>query len=178
MEEALAMPEGTEKEFEQKLKAVKEIFYGTDPVMMASCSSCFAPYFIQSYTEMGNMKEDLSWLRAAGANIRTPAGNDGSLCLRLCSPMMADSSLTYSTEIKDHILDYMKTTEKDIVKVYGKADTWYAVRMPEVDNPHVHVFEVDGSHMSKIDMLPAAEKEECYGIIDRLLDVHPQEEEQ
>lgn len=168
-ENVLAMPEGTEEEFQAKVMAAATLFFNQSTLMGIACDSVFEPYYIQCYQEMGALQINLSYLRDAGANIKTLPEKEVDLLKRLWCPLAVNANLKYDDAHRNEMIKFMDTTEKDIIKIVGLSDIWYAAKAPNTDNEHIHYFEVAGSHLATISSMDAKNKEECYAVLDSLL---------
>ena len=142
-----------------------------------SSNCAFVPYVFQSLTQMGNYKMDFSYIRNALKekdeeyllSITPEQENDPLLYFR---PFLSDEILAnfnYSDVLRNKLINWSQTTTKDIIKVVGQSDTWYAVRMPEVSNEHIHLFEVEFSHLSNISYLSNEKQDEAWSLMDKLL---------
>lgn len=168
-EKILDMPEGTQEEFQAKVMALATVFINQNTLMGISCDSAFEPYYIQGYLEMGALQINLSYLRDAGAKITTQSENEVDLLKRLWCPLAVIAKLKYNDAHRNELIKFMDTTEKDIIKIVGLSDIWYAAKAPDTDNEHVHYFEVPGSHMANISSMDDTNKEACYAVLDSLL---------
>jgi len=168
-EKIVQAPDSTEEEFSKKLEALKQYYLDDDPARNISYTTCTSPYYIQSYLEMGNYGMDFSYLRNAGAKITTPVENESDLYMRLWCPTIVGSDLQYSSEHREEIINFLNTTTKDIIKIYGLSDPWYSVHAPETSNPCVHVFTAQGGHSAggKI-QLDEAQLKEFHELVERL----------
>ena len=174
LETVLAMPEETANEFSAKVKAVGDVLFSLSPKDTVGYDCVAAPYYIQSMTEMGNYAIDLSYLREAGAELRTRPEDDATLMLRMCSSLPA-GTLQYSDVCRKRLIEFLSTTEKDLIKIVGLSDPWYAVRAPATGNGHVHYFEVADRHRSCISLMTEEDREACYALLDAMLGVEREE---
>ena len=169
IQKIIDLPDNTEAQKRKKEEALLDYYLSFGPVEDTAYDSLSGAYYIQSYLEMGNYKIDLSYLREAGANILTPEENDEDLAQRLWAPVTIGNSLLYDSSMREKLIQFFETTKKDIIRIEAKSDPWYAVRMPEVNNPHIHVYEVSGTHDAQIQELDKDKQKECLELLDSIL---------
>ncbi|MCF0228834.1 MAG: hypothetical protein HUJ76_03965 [Parasporobacterium sp.] len=168
-EAIMALPEETEEEFFNKVISIGNYFIGLSAVGNVTYDYAIAPYYIQSYTEMGNLRTDFTYLREAGAELRTPPENEADLLVRLWAPLVVNNGIEYDGTYREELINFMNTTDKDIIKIVALSDPWYAVKAPETDNEHIHLYEVTGCHITDINLMDEEAKAECWALIDSLL---------
>lgn len=137
------------------------------------------PYSFQSYLELGNYGLDYSYLREAvaqaqargsKAKIVTPPGTEASL------PQQGfyDAEIllfdNYTTAVHDNLTNWIKTTDEQVIMIYGNSDPWYAVRIPDVERDNVHIFvHPANNHNSMIANFPEAQKNELETLLRKYL---------
>ena len=129
----------------------------------------FTPYYVQAYMEMGNYSIDLDYLRDAGAYIITDPSRDEYLLDELGLTEEQLNTFSYDGSAREALINWMKTTDKDIIKIVGKDDTWYSVRAPKTDNPHIHYYEVNNCHNASLTDLSIADRTYVTNLLDSQL---------
>lgn len=116
------------------------------------------PYYIQTALEMGGYHYDFSYLKKAieDNNIEqrvtiTPEEEDGILLNLILQPEQV-AAFKYNKTLRDNLINWSNTTKSTVIMVYGSFDVWYSVRIPDTDNPNVHIFvdKETGSHRPTI----------------------------
>lgn len=137
--------------------------------------SVFFTYFVQAQNEMGNYFYDFSYLRNKCQEIGHPeyltvtADQDKTLRDSCTFTTEQISQMHYSSKTREDMIKWSQETEKEIVMIYGTGDPWYFVRMPDSENPNVHIFKDNSPHSANIGHLPKEQSDECKSVIDRLL---------
>ena len=82
------------------------------------------------------------------------------------TPEMVEK-FTYDQTLYNELVEWSHTTQDLVIMVYGGADVWYSMRLPDVDdNPNVHIFvDKKSSHVATIDTLPADEQAEIDSLV-------------
>lgn len=168
MERELKLPETPELALVNKIGTIGNRLIFSSLETTITCKSPMTPYFIQSFIEMGNYTIDLSYLREAGAELKTRPEDEASLAIRMCAPVLWNSSLKYSDQHKNKVIRFMDTTDKEIIKIVGLSDPWYAVSQV-TNNEHIHLFEVSATHDANPNCMTEEDRTEFYAILDRLL---------
>ena len=128
------------------------------------------PYSFQSYFELGNYGLDYSYLRMAvaqaqargsKAKIVTTPGEEAYLPQLSFSDAEISLFDNYTTAVHDNLINWIKTTDEQVIMIYGNSDPWYAVRIPDVYRDNVHIFvHPANNHYSMIENFPEAQKNE------------------
>jgi len=167
--EALEMPEVTEEDIDFKVFSLKSFFDEAGVQKTLYVDNVYTPYYVQSYIEMGAPTFDLDYLRNNGANVKTLKERDSSLMFGCYISKAQKEALSYDNSMRNNLINFFNTTTKDIVKIYGLSDTWYAVKAPSTTNSHIHVFEAKASHVANISSLEETDKNACWSVIDNLV---------
>ncbi len=146
------------------------------PPEMSANNSPFFPYFLQAATEMGNYHVDFSGIRAelerqhSQARLVVTAEMEPELEFRMSFTPEQQSQLHYSDALRSRLLQWLETTETELVLLYGTSDPWYTVGLPECDNPNIHRFVSKvASHAVNSESLTGQDRAEFFRIIDRLI---------
>lgn len=148
VESCLAMPENTDDEKTEKLKAMMEIIKIAG--LEVDTSSPHFPYFVQAGKELGNYFYDFSFLRQALRD----RGMDPDAYLAVREDHVysaADLVLTdaqkeafrYDGMMNERLKEWAETTDSRVIMIYGSSDPWYSVRVPDTENPNVSIFVSD-----------------------------------
>ena len=139
------------------------------------------PYSFQSYLELGNYGLDYSYLREAvaqaqaqapesKAKIVTPPGTEASLPQQVFYDAEILLFDNYTTAVHDNLTNWIKTTDEQVIMIYGNSDPWYAVRIPDVERDNVHIFvHPANNHNSMIANFPEAQKNELETLLRKYL---------
>lgn len=137
------------------------------------------PYSFQSYFELGNYGLDYSYLRKAvekaqkpgsKAKIVTPEGTEADLPQQVFSEAEIRLFDNYTTAVYDNLTNWIKTTDEQVIMIYGNSDPWYAVRIPDVNRDNVHIFvHPANNHYSMIANFPEAQKNELETLLRKYL---------
>ena len=77
---------------------------------------------------------------------------------------------TFDPHMRNEMIKWSHTTESNVIMIYGNSDPWYFVRLPDVDdNPNVHIYTSEQSHVSGINSMPQEKKEEILSLLDTWL---------
>lgn len=136
------------------LQALASWLKSNSPADAFDYSNTLECYYYQSITEMGNYRFDFSYLREELEKQGLPSSlitvtkeEETNFWRKMLFTPEQMSNFTYSDAFRNKLIDLSKTTEANIAMVYGQTDTWYAVRMPENDNPNIKIFAVpDQAH--------------------------------
>ena len=132
------------------------------------------PYSFQSYFELGNYGLDYSYLREAvkaqapgsEAKIVTPEGTEADLPQLAFSDAEQALFNKYTTNIHDKLVNWINTTDEQVIMIYGNSDPWYAVRIPDVERDNVHIFvHPANNHNSMIANFPEPQKSQIESLI-------------
>lgn len=118
-----------------------------------------APFFVQAAKELGYYGYDVEPLR----DYLTISSAEGYLA----QMMLPDG---YRPAFSDYIYrkcsDFLKDTDAKILFIYGEYDPWTAVRVPDTDNPNIHIFmDPKGSHRARISTFPDDAKAEIMAVL-------------
>lgn len=150
----------------------------SDPAIWCN-NSGFFPYYVQAATQNGEVKMVFSYLRAALKEQGledllsvTEDMEDGLLFRMIFTPEQFEV-FTFDDSVYQDLVEWSHTTECTVIMLYGSADVWYSVRLPDVtDNENIHIFVAHGaSHLAEPVYLDTAEQQAFYDIISEALQV-------
>ena len=66
------------------------------------------------------------------------------------------NAFKFSAATRSRVYDFLRTTDRRVLILYGKSDPWYALRVPEfADNQSIYYFADDRqSHSFRIENMP------------------------
>lgn len=176
LKKIIEMSDTNDKEHEKKLNAMLKIVYKIADPSSSSTNDWLFPYVVQSYRQMGNYGYDYSYIRKACIDkfgedkLVITKDEEKGLMNRMLFTDEQLKAFTYDDTIYYELIDSEDTLKTNLVRIYGGCDTWYAVRIPETDNPCIHSYVVkSGCHTSRISDLPEEEYKECKGYLDSYL---------
>ena len=134
------------------------------------------PYVFQSFCELGNYRLDFSYLRQAIA----AKGNSATITIAPDQEMTvyqtefsdAEKALfaKYTPAIHDNLINWINTTDEQVIMIYGNSDPWYSVRIPDVSRDNVHIFvHPYNNHYSAIENFPEPQKKEIEDLLRKYL---------
>ena len=145
MEECLAMPENTESEKADKLKAMMEII--KESGIETYSETPYFPYFVQTAKEIGNYFYDFSFLRKAlrerGMNPEDYLAVKEDQVYSGTNLVLTDAqkeAFQYDGTTNKKLKEWVNTTDSKVIMIYGLSDPWYSVRIPDTDKPNVKIF--------------------------------------
>lgn len=152
------------------------IFQTNTPDVWAHNSEYFA-YYVQAAKQNGEHEYDFSFLRAAleadgsGAQLVVTEDMEEGLLFRMVFTPEQFEAFTFDDTVYKNMLEWSHTTDSLVIMIYGGADVWYSVRLPDVtDNDNVHIYTIpNASHMADFYMMSRDMREEIYGMLDPIL---------
>ena len=97
---------------------------------------------------------------------------EGLLYRMVFTPEMVEK-FTFDQSLYNELVKWSHTTQDLVIMVYGGADVWYSMRLPDVtDNPNVHIYVAkEFSHVATIDSLPVNEQTEIDTLVKEALGI-------
>ena len=136
-------------------------------------------YLFQSLVELGNYRMDFSYLRTAvaqaqanGSNAKIVTTQEMETGIYLMSFSPAEQLLfnNYNNAVHDNLINWIKTTDEQVIMIYGNSDPWYAVRIPDMERDNVHIFvHPYNNHYSAIENFPETQKNEIESLLRQYL---------
>lgn len=80
--------------------------------------------------------------QAKGSNAKIVTTQEMETGIYLMSFSPAEQLLfnNYNNAVHDNLINWIKTTDKQVIMIYGNSDPWYAVRIPDMERDNVHIF--------------------------------------
>ena len=80
-------------------------------------------------------------------------------------------AFTFDTSVSEDIINWSNTTSSNVILLYGSADIWYPLRLPEVpDRDNFHTFVVSNvSHNCNIYSMDPADMKEAMELINKAM---------
>ncbi len=156
----------------------KLIIGGNEPNVWATNSEYFA-YYVQAATQNGEHEYDFSFIRERLKEegledllTVTEDMEEGLLYRMVFTPEMVEK-FTFDQSLYNELVKWSHTTQDLVIMVYGGADVWYSMRLPDVtDNPNVHIYVAkEFSHVATIDSLPVNEQTEIDTLVKEALGI-------
>lgn len=135
------------------------------------------PYQVQAYSELGQFKRNLAYLRAAIAEekaqnpqckaaITISPAEDRDAHFKMFYSPAEQAVIKYSSATRNALINWSQTTKKEIIMIYGISDPWYSVRIPDVSRDNVHIFvHPANNHASKVSNFPDLQKAEIMELL-------------
>ena len=134
------------------------------------------PYVFQSFCELGNYRLDFSYLRQAiaakGSSAKITIAPDQEMTAYQTGFSDAERALfaKYTPAIHDNLINWINTTDEQVIMIYGNSDPWYSVRIPDVSRDNVHIFvHPANNHNSMIANFPEAQRNEMEALLRQYL---------
>lgn len=145
VEECMSMPENSESEKADKLKAMMEII--KESGIETNSKTPYFPYFVQTAKEIGNYFYDFSFLRKAlrerGMNPEDYLVVKEDQVYSGTNLLLTDAqseAFKYDGTTNKNLKEWVNSTDSKVIMIYGASDPWYSVRIPDTDNPNVKIF--------------------------------------
>ena len=145
----VAMPVSTDEEVSAKKEAILNALSAFCSPGGYACSddTNMLPYIIQSLMQMGNYEIDLTPLREriAEEQAKDPSFPDLSFTVEeektaYITAFLTDEQIELGSQfsfVHDELVEWEKTTNANVLMVFGGVDPWTSVAIPECDNPSV-----------------------------------------
>ncbi len=141
----------------------------------------YTGYYIQAYTEIGNYSYDYTYLRDAIDDVKlvNPSSNakitvDSSKeNLIFYDSFFSDGELAmqYDDTTYKGLIEWSKTTNEQVIMLYGASDPWYSVRIPDVERPNIHIYvNPKNNHLTRISNFPENQKNEIIELLRQYLE--------
>lgn len=145
-------------------------------ILYDSGGDTLLPYVFQSFCELGNYRLDFSYLRQAiaakGSSAKITIAPDQEMTVYQTGFTDAERAMfaKYTPAIHDNLINWIKTTDEQVIMIYGNSDPWYSVRIPDVSRDNVHIFvHPYNNHYSAIENFPESQKKEIEDLLRKYL---------
>jgi hypothetical protein len=123
------------------------------------------PFFYQALTEMGYYGYELNRFEAYLQHVDNPV-------FTFTIPPTVD--LTFDPALSLDVERYLASEGDNYIFIYGEYDTWSATAVTSTGNTNSKIFVKEkGSHRTRINNMPAFQKEEIYRTIEEYLQEEP-----
>ena len=144
-----------------------------------STTTPYFPYYIQAAMELGEHEYDFSFLRDAlekdgsGAELVITEDMEDMLLYKVAFPETIYDSITYDPSVRQSVIEWMNTTECNVILLYGGCDVWYATRLPDIeDRDNFHTFvDPNATHEEIAMVIDKDDQEKIYAIVDEVLGI-------
>lgn len=141
------------------------------------CDTPFQAYYYQSITEMGNYYLDFSYIRNELERLDLPSSlltikedEDEMLWQKMLFNEEQINEFKYDSSYRNEMINWSKTTTSNVIMINGGLDPWRGVRIPDVDNEHIHVFDVlNHNHDASISNMSFAMQNEVKALLNSFL---------
>lgn len=135
----------------------KYLVWMNEPSVWANSDSLFA-YYVQAAKQNGEHEYDFSFLREALRkegleNLLTVTEDmEKGLLFKMVFTPEQLQAFTFNPTVYNDMVEWSHTTKTPVIMVYGGADVWYSVRLPDVtDNENIHIYVAKkASHMATL----------------------------
>lgn len=164
----LDLPETTEEEKQSRQKAeLKMLLTVQDPLSLSPAAESW-PYFVGAATTYGQYHYDFSFLREAlkaedlEDTLSVAEGEEDGILFDAVFTEKQRDTFTFDRGLRDGLEAYVGMTAAKHLMIYGAADPWVSLRLPDTDNPNVKVFiHPTRDHTASIRSMPEEMKEEA-----------------
>ncbi|MBQ6001588.1 MAG: hypothetical protein IJL18_01880 [Synergistaceae bacterium] len=102
------------------------------------------PYTVQAATENGNYGFYLQPLRdelaKKGLSTYFTAETERNYVALSGFTQEQIDTFKFNPAMRNKMLEWTETNTSNVIMIYGDSDPWYFMRLPETDNPNIHVF--------------------------------------
>ena len=138
------------------------------------------PYTVHAATENGNYGLRLQPLRDElskyGITMELTAETEKNyLALSQFNQAQLDA-FKFNPEMRNKMLEWTETNTSNVIMIYGDSDPWYFMRLPETDNPNIHIFtSSEYAHITDINSMNEEMKKEITALLSEWLKQDPKE---
>lgn len=115
------------------------------------------PYYVQAKKENGCYLYDFKYIREAleAANatqkLAITEEMEEDILWNVVFTEEQKAAFTYDSTLREAMLNWLDTTESNVVMIYGAVDPWTSMRLPDTDNTHVASYTLpDRAHNARI----------------------------
>ncbi|MBP5653882.1 MAG: hypothetical protein J6X33_00035 [Clostridiales bacterium] len=159
------------------LDKILDMLYETNPASIWAHNSEYFAYYVQAATQNGEHEYDFSFLRKAldkdgsGAKLAVTEDMEKGLLFRMVFTPEQYEAFKFDPTIYNNMVKWSHETDSLVLMVYGQADVWYTVRLPDVtDNENIHIFKLPhASHMTSFERMDKDMADEVEKLLDPIL---------
>lgn len=127
----------------------KEFLDGIAAIISADMDSKEAedavfPYCVQAAKENGHYGLRLQLLRdelaKLGITMELTAEREKNFLAAMNFTAEQKRLFTFDPAMRNKMLEWTNTNQSNVIMIYGDSDPWYFMRLPETDNPNIHIF--------------------------------------
>ena len=135
----------------------------------------YFPYQVQAAKENGAYSAKFTYLREAveraGLSLDVSEEDEKDFYAKVMFTDEQREAFKFDPYLRNELINWTHTTESNVIMIYGNADPWYSVRLPDVyDNPNVNIFVMDKSHDASIEGMPQEQKQEVVALLNAWLE--------
>jgi hypothetical protein len=121
----------------------------------------YRPFFYQAMTEMGYYGYDLEAFGKYLKHVDNPI---------FTFTIPEDVDISFNDELSPEIQQYLSENGDNYIFIYGEYDTWSATAVTSTGNSNSKIFfKEGGSHRTRINNMPEAQKKEVYRTLESFL---------
>lgn len=153
------------------------LIYETNPASVWSHNSIYFAYYVQAAKQNGEHEYDFSFIRKAlekdgsGAKLTVTEDMEKGLLFRMVFTPEQFEAFTFDPAVYNNMVKWSHETSSTVLMIYGQADVWYSVRLPDVtDNANIHIFTLPHtSHITSFERMKKEMADEVEAILDPIL---------
>lgn len=161
----------------EHLDKILDILYENNPASIWAHNSEYFAYYVQAATQNGEHEYDFSFLREAlakdgsGAKLAVTQDMEKGLLFRMVFTPEQYETFRFDPTIYNNMVKWSHETDSLVLMVYGQADVWYSVRLPDVsDNENIHIFKLPHtSHITSFERMDKDMANEVEKLLDPVL---------
>lgn len=168
----LDLPDSTPEETQAKAQAAFELLIRVQAPVDWSSNFVAWPYYVNAATTYGQYHYDFSYLRKALAEkgledtLSVTEEMETGLLWNLVFTEAQRAAFVYDGSFAASLTASEHTTDAKLLMVFGAADPWFSLRIPETDNPNVAVFvHPTAAHNASISSMPEEIRNEAAGLL-------------
>ena len=159
------------------LDSILNLLYGTNAANVWAHNSEYFAYYVQAAKQNGEHEYDFSFLRKAlekdgsGAKLVVTEDMEKGLLFRMVFTPEQYEAFTFDPTIYNNMVKWSHETQSQVIMIYGAADVWYSVRLPDVtDNENIHIFTLPkASHLAGFERMNKKMADEVENLLDPIL---------
>ena len=168
----LDLPDSTPEETQAKAQAAFSLLMRVQAPVDWSSNFFAWPYYVNAATTYGQYHYDFSYLRKALAasgledTLSVTEEMETGLLWDLVFTEAQRTAFVYDGSFAASLTASVHTTNARLLMVFGAADPWFSLRIPETNNPNVAVFvHPTAAHGANISTMPEEMRNEAVGLL-------------